>query len=83
MPMSPRIIFTVKPQDLHVLLGKIRQRIYVICNFLFNKRMALSFNILQFYNFHCKTKLRLRVSGRQRKHVCAQESFYLQGMLYK
>ena len=42
MPMSPRtnfpceclleVIFSVKPQCLHVLLGKIRQCIYVLCN---------------------------------------------------
>ena len=75
------LIFTVKPQGLHVL-GKIQQCIYVLCSSFFNTEMALSFNILVKYLngiFYCKTKLRLNFC-RQRKHVFAQDSFYLQGV---
>ena len=39
------LIFIVKPQYLHVLLGEMRQQISVICNSLFNNQMELLFNI--------------------------------------
>ena len=39
------LIFTVKPQGLHVLLGDIQQYIYVLCDSFLNYQMALSFNI--------------------------------------
>ena len=34
MPMSPRTIFIVKPQGLHVILGEICQCIYILCDYL-------------------------------------------------
>ena len=53
--------FIVKPQGLHVLLGEMRQCIYVLCNSLLNNQMALLFNIntLQGYIFIARPNLRL------------------------
>ena len=45
MPSHQKLLLIVKPQDLHVLLGEIRQRIYEKCDYLFTNQMALSFNI--------------------------------------
>ena len=49
------------------------------CGFVFTSQMAILSN-LNFY-FDCKTRLCLRVPGRQEKIFFAQESFYLQGIL--
>ena len=48
MPISPKLIFTMKPG-----LGEIQQYIYIFCNSLFTNQMALSFhiNILTGYIF--------------------------------
>ena len=52
------LIFTVKPQGLHVLLGETRQCIYVLCNWLLINQMALSFSINILTIFCCKTNLK-------------------------
>ena len=54
------LIFIMKPQGLHVLLGEIRKCTYALCNFFSNNQMALSFNIniITGYIFYCKTILR-------------------------
>ena len=47
MPMSHIVtLFTMKPQDLHVLLGEIWQFIMFFCDSLLTNQMALSFNII-------------------------------------
>ena len=68
---------TVKPLDLHVLLGKIRQCIYMLCKSMFNNKMALSFNINIYTGYMYTAK---KVSCRQENMFLVQESFYLQGI---
>ena len=69
----------MKSQDLRVLLSKIWQCVYILCNSLLTYQMALSFNINNYFSrvyFCCKTKLRVGVSDRQGKHAFAQDYFY-------
>ena len=72
----------MKPQGLHVLMGKIRQYIYILCKFLvkYPDGDLIKYKYPNRVYFYCKTKARLRVSGRQGKHAYAQES-YLQDII--
>ena len=67
MPMSLELIFIMKPQDLHVLLGEIRQCIYILCDSLLTNQ--ISFNIKYLLQYQTKISDSL-----------AQDCFYFQGI---
>ena len=80
MPVSPRTIFACKTIRLHVLLGEIRQCIYVFLVQQPNGAL-IQYKYLNSVYFYCKTKLRHRVSGRQKNMFLHKKVFfYLQGI---